>query len=69
MIKTHQVVIEGNFVNLIKGIYKNTSSKYLTDETLSELPLRSETWAKGPLLSLSVNTTQQILTSIGRQEE
>lgn len=43
MIKTHQVVIEGNFVNLIKGIYKNTSSKYLTDETLSELPLRSET--------------------------
>lgn len=59
MIKTHQVVTEGNFVNLIEGVYKNSSANaILTDGTLRVLPLISETRAESPLLSLAVNTAQ-----------
>lgn len=58
MIKTHQVVIEGNFVNLIDGVYKNSANAILIDGTLRVLPLKSETRAESPLLSLAVNTAQ-----------
>lgn len=67
MIKTCQVVPEGNFINfLIKGIYfKNT---ILTDET-ADVSLEIRNMGRSPLLPLPINTAKQILTSSLKQEK
>lgn len=70
MIKTCQVIIEGNFINLIKGIYKNTYSKYHTYWWNTEnVSLEIRNMGRKSSAITPVNTAQQILTSTVRQEK
>ena len=64
MIKTlRKVGIEGNFLNLIKNIYKNpTANIILNDEKLKGFPLRSGSRQECLLLTLFFNNILEVPT-------
>ena len=69
MIKTLQKVgIEGNFLNLIKNIYKNpTANIILNDEKLKGFPLRSGSRQECLLLTLFFNNILEVPANAIRQ--
>ena len=63
--------IEGNFLNLVKGIYENpTANIILNGERLKVFPpLRSGTRRGCPLALLLFNTVLEVLATAIRQEK
>ena len=71
MIKTHQKVgIEGNYLNIIKAIYDNTTANIiLNGEKLKAFPLRSRTRQGCPLSPLLFNIVLEVLDIAVREEK
>ena len=71
MIKTHQKVgIEGNYLNIIKAIYDNTTANIiLNGEKLKAFPLRSRTRQGCPLSPLLFNIVLEVLATAIREEK
>ena len=71
MIKTLQKVgIDGNYLNVIKGIYdKPEANIILNDEKLKAFPLRSRTRQRCPLSPLLFNIVLEVLATAIREEK
>ena len=71
MIKTlSKVVVKGVYLNIIKAIYKkSTTNIILNRQKLKAFPLRSETRKRYPLLPLLFNIILEVLATVIRQEK
>ena len=70
MIKTLQKMgIEGDYLNIVKAIYKPTASILLNGEKLKAFLLRSGTRQGCPLLSLLFNIVLEVLATAIREEK
>ena len=70
MIKTLQKMgIEGDYLNIVKAIYKPTASILLNGEKLKAFPQRSGTRQRYPFLSLLFNIVLEVLATAIREEK
>ena len=70
MIKTLQKMgIEGDYLNIVKAIYKPTASILLNGEKLKAFSLRSGTGQGCPLLPLSFNIVLEVLVKAIREKK
>ena len=70
MMKTLQKMgIEGNYLNIVKAIYKPTASILLNGEKLKAFPLRSGTRQRCPLSPLLFNIILEVLVTAIREEK
>uniref|UniRef100_A0A8D1G393 Reverse transcriptase domain-containing protein n=1 Tax=Sus scrofa TaxID=9823 RepID=A0A8D1G393_PIG len=69
-IKTlRKLEIEGNFHNMIRSIYENSTANILNDESLKGFPLRSRVRHECPFSLLLINTILEILARAIREEK
>ena len=61
--------IEGDYLNIVKAIYKPTASIILNGEKLKALPQRSGTRQRYPFLSLLFNIVLGALATAIREEK
>ena len=70
MIKTLQKMgIEGDYLNIVKAIYKPTASILLNGEKLKAFPQRSGTRQRCPLSPVSFNIVLEVLATAIREEK